>query len=206
MYELRLACRSAADILRGLRGLRGLRVLPILLIPLLAGCATANGRPASSAPAHPTGDEDFLDRAARDGLAEVQLARFAADKATDPRVKDLARDMLADFEQSNAHLRQLAAGKGLSLPQDLDRAEKWDYRSLARLSGADLHRYYVNMVAEYHVKEVRQFRREVGRTTDPEIHRFAAATLAVLKAGREKAQGLVPLFGNGRTFGGDTPQ
>ncbi len=180
----------------------------LLAVPLLAGCAglDAGSTPATGAPAHPAPDVTFVDRAARDGLTEVRLARLAADRATDPKVKDLAQTMLADFETSNEQLRKVAAGLGLALPQDLDRAERWDYTALARLQGNDLHRYYVNMVAEYHVKEVRLFRREAGRGEDATIRRFAAATLPALKAGREKAQGLIPYWGYGRTYGGDTPQ
>ena len=191
-------------ILRALRcsGAALLFVLPI------AGCAAVNaGSPLpAGAPPHLSQDEKFIDRVARDGLTEVRLARLAADRATDPRVKDLAQSMLADFETSNDRLSKVAASLGLSLPQDLDWAERWDYKSLARLHGDDLHRYYVNMVAEYHVKEVRLFRREIGSAADPAVRQFAVATLPVLKAGRETAQKLIPFWGYGRTYGGDTPQ
>jgi putative membrane protein len=184
-----------------LRFLRSSRAI-LILGPLIGGCAAVQ----AGSPPPPTQDEKFLDRAARDGLAEVRLARLAADRATDPRVQDLAQAMLADFAASNELLGRVAATLGLPLPQDLDRAESWDYKALARLHGDDLHRYYVNMMAEYHVKEVRLFRREVGRAADSPLRRFAAATLPALKAGREKAQRLVPFWGYGRTYGGDTPQ
>jgi len=155
-----------------------------------------------------TADQRFLAQAAREGMTEVKLGELAADHSADPRVKSLARQMLDDFARTNEQLRQLAAAKGVALPAGLDQREEWDYRALARLAGGDyeFNRYYVNMMAEYHVADVRYFRWAAKHTADPDIRRFAAANLRVLKDHREMAQTLVPQFGIGRTWGGDSPQ
>jgi putative membrane protein len=183
----------------------------LLAVPLLTACAASRGAAApatgaTAAQARSPQDGEFLACAARDGLAEVRLAKLAAEKATDPQVKDLAQVTLADFEKSNDHLRQVAARLGVALPADLDRQQRWDYTSLARLDGMYFHRYYVNMMAEYHVKEVREYRHEVGTSGDAALRQYAAATLPALKADREKAQQLVGFWGQGRTYGGDDAQ
>ncbi|HEY6324294.1 MAG TPA: DUF4142 domain-containing protein [Thermoanaerobaculia bacterium] len=154
----------------------------------------------------PEADQRFLESAAHEGLAEVQLGELAAGKTSDPRVKSLARAVRDDFKQTNAELHELAAAKGITLPAGLDGQEQRDYRDLARLCCSDFNRYYVNMMAEYHVNDVRRFRSELRHTADPELRRFAAANLRVLKDHREQAQTLVPYFGLGRTYGGDVAQ
>lgn len=206
---------------------RGRRPLPLFAAPLLcvpllaAGCTSTCGDYIPSVmPGYPwsyegantptaarTSEEGkFLACIARDDLAEVRLAQLALARSKDARVKDLAQGMLDDFGKTNDDLHRVAAGLGVALPDGLTKMEAWDYRSLARLDGMYFDRYYVNMVAEYHVNEVRSFRREATRSTDPAVHTFVVSTLRVLRAGRDKAQGLVPLFGIGRTYFGDVPQ
>ena len=183
------------------------------LVTALLGVAAAAAAGCSLAPlltgagrGGPEADQRFLERAAHEGLAEVQLGELAVGKTSDPRVRSLARAVRDDFKQTNAQLHELAAAKGITLPAGLDGQEQRDYRALDRLCCSDFNRYYVNMMAEYHVKDVRRFRGELRRTADPEIRRFAAANLRVLKDHREQAQTLVPYFGLGRTYGGDVAQ
>jgi len=180
----------------------------ILSFAIAAAAASTVGATPAAAAADPgaAGDRRFLEQAAREGLAEVKLGELAAGKAEDPRVKTLARAMLDDFRKLNDELRQLAAAKGIALPADLDKQEAFDYGALARLCCYEFNRYYVNMMAEYHIRDVRHFRSEAKHTADPDLRRFADANLRVLKDHREKAQTLVPYFGHGRTDGGDAPQ
>jgi putative membrane protein len=183
------------------------------LVTMLLGIAAAAAAGCSLAPllggaghGGPEADQAFLESAAHEGLAEVRLGELAVDKTSDARVKTLARAVRDDFEQTNAELHALAAAKGIALPAGLDGQEQRDYRDLARLCCSDFNRYYVNMMAEYHVRDVRRFRSELRHTADPELRRFAAANLRLLKDHREQAQTLMPYFGLGRTYGGDVAQ
>lgn len=172
-----------------------------------AGCVAApRTGPAAPGSGDAAADRAFVERAAREGLAEVKLGELAADQAQDPRVKALARGILDDYKQTNGQLQALAAAKGIPLPAEIDHQEAWDYRQLARLCCYEFNRYYVNMMADYHIADVRRFRREAARTADPELRRFAAANLRLMKDHRNQAQLLVPWFGHGRTDGGDAPQ
>jgi putative membrane protein len=178
-----------------------------LLLALATGCASAPPPPAPGPGGPSPRDQAFLATAAAAGLAEVKFAELAAGRSQNHQVQDLAHTLLADFAATNQALDQVAAARGLPLPADLDSTGRRDYRALDRLSEhRDFDRYYVNLVAEYHVHAVRRFRGELRHTADPDLRRFAAATLRVLERDRDLAQGLVPNFGHGRTYGGDTPQ
>ena len=63
-------------------------------------------------------DRAFMTKAAQGGLAEVELGRIAAQRATDPQVKQFAQRMVDDHGKANDKLKQVATSKNLTLPTD----------------------------------------------------------------------------------------
>src|SRR5262249_40060528 len=74
---------------------------------------TAPGMPPSQLSA---ADKSFLKDAAEQGQFEVELARLAADHASDSAVKSYAAMLVEQRSATNDKLRQLAAGSGVELP------------------------------------------------------------------------------------------
>ena len=68
----------------------------VLLTALLMG---ANSAAAEELAAQ---DKMFLDKAASDGLAEVELGQLAQQKAVSPEVKQFGQRMVQDHEQAGA--------------------------------------------------------------------------------------------------------
>jgi len=178
----------------------------LLLLTLTAGCASAPvaGNTGQGEPL-PT-DQSFLAAAAREGLAEVRYAELAEERSHNPEVKTFAHTVLDHYRTTNAALRQIAASKGIPLPEGLDKVQEWDLNALNRLYTFEFDRYYVNMVAEYHIKDVREFRHEERHAADPDLRAFSHGVLKIMEMDRDQAQELVPHYGHGRTYGGDTPQ
>ncbi len=176
------------------------------LVTLTAACASLD-RPAGATPAAgPTADQAFLAAAASEGLAEVRYAELAEERSRNPEVRTFARTLLDDYRTTNAAIREAAAAKGIALPTDLDQVEKRDLWQLGRLYTYEFDRYYVNMVAEYHIHGVRQLRRELRHTADPDLRALAHGVMKIVERDRDLAQSLIPHYGFGRTYGGDTPQ
>jgi putative membrane protein len=61
-------------------------------------------------------DRKFIENAAKSGLFEVQVAKLAESKATDPAVKDFAKMLVDQHTNANNELTQLANSKGVELP------------------------------------------------------------------------------------------
>src|ERR1041385_8374956 len=72
----------------------------------------------------PAPDRQFMIDAARDGIAEVELGRLAAQRAASPDVRAFAQRMATDHAAANQELMQLAQSKGMTLPQEMGPAHR----------------------------------------------------------------------------------
>ena len=178
----------------------------LLLVTLTAGCASLPVAGGTAPGERLSADQSFLAAAAREGLAEVRYAELAEERSHNPEVKTFAHTVLDHYRTTNAALRQIAASKGIPLPDGLDKVQEWDLTALNRLYTFEFDRYYVNMVAEYHIRDVREIRREERHTTDPDLRAASHGLLKIMERDRDLAQELIPHYGHGRTYGGDTPQ
>src|ERR1700730_7661110 len=82
-------------------------------------------------------DADFIQKATKGGLAEVELWRLAQQKAASDVVKQFGRRMEQDHSKANQELQQLASSKGVTLPQSLDEKDAAEHDRLAKLSGRE---------------------------------------------------------------------
>ncbi len=58
----------------------------------------------------------FIEKAAKSGLKEVRLSRLAAERTSDPDVRDLANTIMHDHQDANAQLASIANSKGVMVP------------------------------------------------------------------------------------------
>lgn len=119
-------------------------------------------------------DQTFLALATQSGLAEVELARLAEQKAASPSVREFARRMITDHEQTNRALRALSeAGAAEKI-----NAEQRDVRDgLARLSGAQFDIEYLRQQVQAHQRMATLLQYQIGSGTDLQVQRVAADTL-----------------------------
>src|SRR5690349_17575985 len=80
-------------------------------------------------------DRQFLDKAAQGGKAEVELGQLAQQKASSDDVKKFGERMVTDHSKANDQLQQLAAQKGITLPDKLNPKDQATKARLEKLSG-----------------------------------------------------------------------
>src|SRR5687767_712828 len=118
-------------------------VVALSLILILAACRERAGMPqtettgtadsvqeaTTAASATTTGgtgsamtpeDKEFVSKAGMAGLAEVQMANLALQKAASADVKSFAQRMATDHAKANEELQQFATTKGIAVPAELD--------------------------------------------------------------------------------------
>jgi len=134
----------------------------------------------------------FVEKAARGGLAEVELGQLAVQKASSQEVKQFAQHMVDDHSKANEQLKQVAAQEHIDLPQQPNANDKATKARLAKLSGERFDKAYMNDMVKDHQKDVAEFERESKTSKDPAVKSFAEQTLPTLRDHLKEAQKIAP--------------
>ncbi|MGI8641011.1 MAG: DUF4142 domain-containing protein [Pyrinomonadaceae bacterium] len=134
-------------------------------------------------------DKEFMTKAAQGGMVEVKLGELAASKGQSVDVKAFGQKMVADHGKANDELKALAAGKGVTLPTDVNSEQKEMYDKLSKLSGAAFDKEYVAEMVKDHEKDVAEFQKQADSGTDSDVKAFATKTLPTLKSHLEMIKG-----------------
>ena len=143
-------------------------------------------QPSSSALA--ASDRTFVTHAAHSGLAEVELGRLAAEKASNADVKQFGQRMVDDHTKANDELKGLASQKTVTLPTDLDAKHKAEHARLSKLSGAAFDRAYMAAMVADHNNAVASFQRASKTARDPDLKAWAGKTLPTLQDHQKMAR------------------
>ena len=123
----------------------------------------------------------FAKKAAEGGLAEVELGRLAADKASSERVKQFAQKMVDDHSKANEDLKEAAKKENIDLPSSLDKKDQAEVDKLSKLSGAAFDKAYMSAMVKDHEKDVSEFRKAARSGGSSEVKSFAQNTLPTLE-------------------------
>jgi len=128
-----------------------------------------------------TDDKKFVKEAAIGGLAEVELGKLAAQKASSEDVKQFGQKMVDDHGKANDQLKEIATKSSIDVPAALDSKHQAKIDKLSKLSGADFDKAYIKDQLKDHQKDVAAFQSEAQGGSDPNVKQFAAATLPTLQ-------------------------
>ena len=135
-------------------------------------------------------DKEFVTKAARGGLAEVNLSELAARYTRNPRVVEFARLMIADHAQANRELIALANRKGIGLPEKMDEKHQKLWEKLAKMKGDEFDHAYMEGMLKDHEEVVQLFETESKEGKDEVFKGWATRTLPTLKKHLEMARDL----------------
>jgi predicted outer membrane protein len=138
-------------------------------------------------------DRQFVRKAAGDGMAELELARLALQRATHPAVRAFANRIVQDHAQGHAELMTLAQRRGIEVPATFDASQQAMRQRLASLSGADFDRAFMQEMTRDHTQDVAEFERATQIVTDPEIRAWATRTLPTLQQHLAMAREVSPV-------------
>lgn len=126
-------------------------------------------------------DNDFAVKAANGGMLEMEVARLAREKAQNSEVKAFAAMLMSDHQKANDELKALAGRKNITLPARLGDDEQKHVDELAKLSGTEFDKKFVDLMVEDHEKDVKLFQKATDDTDDADLKAFAAKTLPTLQ-------------------------
>jgi putative membrane protein len=142
--------------------------------------------------------------AAAGGMAEVQLGKLAADKASNGDVKRFAQMMVDDHTKANDELMQIAKDKQLMAPHALKPEAQAAYDRLSKLSGEQFDHAYMQHMVEDHQKDVALFKKQSQSASDPQVKQFASSTLPTLQKHLQDARDISAKVAGPRGTSGTT--
>ncbi len=155
------------------------------------GAANSSANPdtlpavTATADAEMIGDADFLMKAGSGGMMEVEAAKLAQTKSTDPMVKAVADMILKDHSKANDELKALAASKNIKLPPAPVGEAKATLDKLMGVSGKEFDALYLSEMNTAHDKDIALFEAQSKSGKDEDVRAFAAKTLPALQAHAE---------------------
>ena len=135
----------------------------------------------AAAPVFAADDEAWVMKIAKGGMAEVELGKLAAEKASSDAVKRFGQRMVDDHSKANDELKALAQNKKITLPTEIGPEEKALRDRLVKLSGPAFDQAYMKAMLNDHLKDVGEFRTESRSGKDPDVKAWAARTLPTLE-------------------------
>jgi putative membrane protein len=149
-------------------------------------------------------DRQFIDHMARDGNAEVEIGKLAAQKASNPEVKSFANRLVQDHSQANSQLMQIAQQEGIQPPKGIGKEHRNLRARLEKLNGAAFDHAFVDAQVKDHQQDIQYVQREQDRLQDPQLKSFAQQTMPVLQQHLQIAQQLNASEGNAAGRSGST--
>jgi len=135
----------------------------------------------AAAAAADSATQRFTEQAAADGIAEVELADLALERAASNEVKTLANHIKQDHQQANDKLKSIASKKGVNVPEQTDDKHKREKERLAKLQGNEFDQAYVKAMIKEHEDDIKAFEKQAKNGKDPELKAFANEALPKLR-------------------------
>jgi putative membrane protein len=135
-------------------------------------------------------DSRFAVKAADGGMAEVEMAKTAEQKAMNARVKSFASMIVADHTKANEELKSTAVAKNITLPSMIGEDHQEHITKLSQKNGRDFDKEFMNMMVDGHQKTIDLFEKEASDGKDADLKTWATNTLPTLRQHLDSAKAI----------------
>jgi len=122
----------------------------------------------------------FVEKAAQDGMTEVELAKIALDRSQNTAIRKFAQRMVTDHGKANQELASIAKTKGIEVPASLDTEHREVVDKLQANEGSAFDIEYSRHMNMDHTMAITLFEAEAN-ASDKDFASFAKKTLPTLK-------------------------
>ena len=152
----------------------------------------AGARPGQSARAGQgqNMDQKFVECASTMDQFEIQAAKLAERNAQDDQIKQFARQIAQDHQQSSQALQRAAQQAGIQVSQQLKPAQQAMLQDLQQMQGQDFDRAWLYGNVAGHTIAVLKFRDAARECQNEQLKQFAQQTLPKLQQHLQHAQEL----------------
>lgn len=183
-----------------MRGPMSLASAAAVVSVFLLGSLHAQQHTSANTSALDQADHKFLDYAAEDNQAEIQLCLVAEKRATNPALKAFARLMVDDHVEIESRLAALGNELRVSLPDGIGEDGQKTASRLKPLNGTEFEREFVQAQIKDHSDDIEKFSKEQESTQNDRIREFATETIPILRQHLALARAVDAQVGN-KTIG-----
>src|SRR4030095_3489937 len=124
---------------------------------------------------------EFLKKVTNAGMAEIQLAKLAQQKATIDAVKNFASMLERDHTAANDQVKSFATQRNVSLPGAPSDDKQKMYNDMQKMTGKNFDKEYISMMVKSHNDGITLFEDTRANASDVDIKNFADKTLPTLR-------------------------
>ena len=133
---------------------------------------------------------EFLKKVTNSGMAEVQLAKLAQQKATIDAVKNFAAMLERDHTAVNQQVKTLADQRNVALPATISDDKQKMYTDMDKMTGKAFDKEYISMMVKAHDDGISLFEDTRSNASDMDVKNFADKTLPALKMHLDSAKAI----------------
>jgi putative membrane protein len=142
--------------------------------------------------AKPLDPNEFIQQSVQSQLLQLKAGRLGAEKAQNPALTQLARNLVQDHTKASQELRRLAERKGVHVASDLNARHQEKIDELAEASDEAFDLAFARFIHKAHANDIRKFELMAAQTSDPEVQQFARTTLPMLRKHLLMARHFIP--------------
>jgi putative membrane protein len=144
----------------------------------------------------------FIMKAAQNAMTEVALGIAAISRSGSDAVRKFAQTMVREHREAERRLEQIAQGKGLDMPHQLDAQHQAFVKGMRERWGAMFDSAYAAHMVSDHETAIELFKGE-SNAEDEDLAAYAEDTLPTLESNKRMAERLVMMAKQttGQTFG-----
>jgi len=133
---------------------------------------------------------EFLKKVTNAGMAEIQLAKLAQQKATIDAVKNFAAMLERDHTAVNQQVKTLADQRNVALPAAISDDKQKMYTDMEKMTGKAFDKDYISMMIKAHGDGISLFEDTRSNASDIDVKNFADKTLPALKMHLDSAKAI----------------
>ena len=133
---------------------------------------------------------EFLKKVTNSGMAEVQLAKLAQQKATIAAVKNFAAMLERDHTAVNQQVKNLADQRSVAVPTTISDDKQKMYADMEKKTGKAFDKEYISMMVKSHNDGISLFEDTRSNASDIDVKNFADKTLPTLKMHLDSAKAI----------------
>ena len=149
-----------------------------------------DGSPGTTGVVTDDAGNNFLTKSANSGMAEVQLAKLAQQKATIDAVKSFAAMLERDHSAANEQVKTLANQRNVTLPAAPSDDKQKMHADMEKMSGKAFDKEYISMMVKSHNDGIDLFESTRSKTSDNDLKNFAEKTLPTLRMHLDSAKAI----------------